>query len=99
MTKQEINELKTDTRVSVFKYDVGYAEKAYERMLEMNDFVANNLRHSYQTLVEELGEEKAREMLEQEEPGVVDRMIAIADKWEATLKILELAKALQNIKL
>ena len=98
MTRQEIDELKLETKLGILKYDVDYAEKSYETMLGMGDFVANNLKYSYQTVVEELGEERARELLE--EQGVtLEQINKICDKWEATLKLIECFKIMKNINL
>ena len=98
MTKQEIDELKLETKLSVLKYDVVYAEKTYERMLEMGDFVANNLKYSYQTIVEEVGEEKAARMFADSNIDIV-QMQNICNRWEAILKLLDCWRTLQSIKL
>ena len=98
MTKQEINTMQTETKLFVLKNNVSYAEKSYKRMLEMKDFIEQDIRYMYQTLIEELGEEEAMRLLADNDIDVVN-MHKICNKWEATLKLLECWKTLKDIKL
>ena len=98
MTKQEINTMQTETKLFVLKNNVAYAEKSYERMLEMKDFIEQDIRYMYQTLIEELGEEEAMRLLADNDIDVVN-MHKICNKGEETLKWLECWKTLQDIKL
>jgi hypothetical protein len=99
MTKQEISGLKPETKLSVLTHNVLYAEQAYERMLEMQQFVENDIRYMYETLKEDVGEEELRTMLEKEEPDFYNKMNSVCDRWEDTLKLIECFKIMKSLNL